>query len=75
MKKSERRKPTTISHADAQRLARQIADRLFVAGNGERATRLILADARDTDRAGWCKAVIVDQAMQAITELFEVQQS
>ena len=71
MKKS---KPT-ISHADAQRLARQIADRLFVSGTGERADRLILADDRDRDRRGWCEGAVVDQAMQAIEESFEVEQS
>lgn len=62
--------PAKLSRGDARALARQIAERLFINGAGEKADRLMLVDEDDKDLGGWCEGAVVDQAASAIEEFF-----
>ena len=54
----------------AQRLAEvvaaQIADRLFVNGDGKKAQRLMLISPNGKDLGGWCKQAAIDQILQVL---------
>ena len=50
----------------ANLLAAQIADRLFVNGDGEEAQRLMLLSPNGKDLGGFCKRAAIDQIMRVL---------
>lgn len=51
---------------EAEQLAKAIAERLFVNGFGDRASRLQLRSEGERDLGGWCRSAAETQIVQAI---------
>ncbi len=52
----------------ANLLAAQIADRLFVNGDGEGAVRLMLIGRNGEDLGGWCRHAAIEQIVKVLNK-------